>query len=805
MQNVAKPGPSPAKGRKDMKAARRLLLAVTVLASALVGLVGPMPAEAELSTNVYRTDGVQGNFSGATTNVITAQVWDEQVIGNTVYVAGQFLQVVSTQGSWPRIDQPFLAAFDATSGRFVDWWRPELDAPVWALDVTPNGSLLAAGEFDNVNGVARSGLVALDARTGEIDTSFYAEVQRPNSSEQAVVRDLYRDGNNLYVVGNFSRAVSGNPASPTRVNLTKATRLNATTGAVDPNWKPVIAGRSVWAVATSGNGSRVHLGGEFSYVNGASGSSLIATVDGTTGANLAGWQNGSHATPRTNWPLGGIVYDLGVYQNNLYVTGAEHYWEQRDATTGRAIRVNTITNDSQRVEVIGDRVYIGCHCYNRAPATQIIEVNAATGAKLRDLGGSLIGGDSAWAFAKAPDGCLWAGGDFRSTTRLVGSSGTNWVGRFARMCDAAGPLPHNVPSLTRPDAPPDPNVLLATGAEWHYLADGTQPTGWTTPSFNDSSWATGRAELGYGDGDEDTAVPRQGLSALFRRTFDADPAAAPYVQLRLNVDDGATVWINGHPVVAENMPTGQIAANTPASSGVANAQESDFSTYLLPSSVLVNGTNSIAVSVHQSDSSSNDLTFDLSLTRTTTGGTTTPTPNISVASAPPPPARDPVELVATGSNWRYKDDGSDQGTAWRSNGFDDGSWAQGPARLGFDVGGEATVTRTSGRPVTSYFRHRFSLADATGFNQLVLRLQVDDGAVIYLNGTELTRTNLPGGTVTATTNAIDFVTGPATLAFTDFTVPAGALRSGDNVLAVEVHQAPQSKDLAFDLSLTARG
>ena len=91
---------------------------------------------------MYRTDGVDGNFSGATTNVIPAQVWDLQVIGNTVYAAGQFTQVVSAQGSWPRIDQPFLAAFDATSGRYLDWWRPVLDAPVWALDVTPDGSLL---------------------------------------------------------------------------------------------------------------------------------------------------------------------------------------------------------------------------------------------------------------------------------------------------------------------------------------------------------------------------------------------------------------------------------------------------------------------------------------------------------------------------------------------------------------------------------------------------------------------------------------------------------------------------------------
>ncbi len=783
-----------------MTAVRRLLLVTALIASALAA--GGTPADAELTTAVYRTDGVDGRFTGPTTNVVPAHVWDLQTIGNTVYAAGQFTDVVSTQGSWPRIPQPFLAAFDATTGHYLDWWRPVLDAPVWALDATPDGQLLVAGEFDTVNGVARGNLVALDARTGQIDPTFYAEVARPNTTAQSVIRDLYRDGDRLYAVGNFSRALSGNPANPTRVQVTKATRLDATTGAVDPTWTPVIAGRSAWAVATSGNGARVHLGGEFSYLNGENGTALIGTVDAATGANVPGWQSGSHVSPRGNWPLGGIVYDLGAYGNNLYVTGAEHYWEQRNATTGAAIRVNTITNDSQRIEVIGDRVYIGCHCDRRAPATEIIEVSGATGQKLRDLGGSLASGDGPWAFAKAPDGCLWTGGDFRSTSQLVGRSGTNWVGRMARMCDSAGPLAHSVPSLTRPPPPPDPNVLIARGAPWRYLADGTHPAGWTRSSFADGGWAVGEAELGFGDGDEATVIPRQGLSALFRRTFEADPASAPYLELGLNVDDGATVWINGDPVVAENMPTGTIEATTRASSAVFGAPESDFSTYRLPASAVVDGTNTIAVSVHQSDGSSRDLTFDLSLSRTTTAGSTTPTPAITLPPAPPPPPVAPTDFVAEGSVWRYLDDGSDQGTAWRARTFVDGAWAEGPAKLGFGMGDEMTVTRTDGRPVTAYFRHPFTVADATGFTQLTIRLLIDDGAVVYLNGTELVRDNLPDGSITASTNAGSYVTGGAQSRFVEFTVSAAALRSGDNVLAVEVHQAPGSRDLAFDLALS---
>jgi hypothetical protein len=161
-------------------------------------------------------------------------------------------------------------------------------------------------------------------------------------------------------------------------------------------------------------------------------------------------------------------------------------------------------------------------------------------------------------------------------------------------------------------------------------------------------------------------------------------------------------------------------------------------------------------------------------------------------------------VVPTGSTWRYLDDGSNQGTAWRSPTFDDAAWATGRGMLGFEVAGATTTTRTGGRPVTAYFRHRFTLADAAGYSQLVLRLLRDDGAVVYLNGTELVRDNLPGGTISSTTNATAFVTGGATTRFGEFTVPAGALRSGENVLAVEVHQALESKDLAFDLGLTVR-
>src|SRR5258706_12498271 len=68
-----------------------------------------------------------------------------------------------------------------------------------------------------------------------------------------------------------------------------------------------------------------------------------------------------------------------------------------------------------------------------------------------------------------------------------------------------------------------------------------------------------------------------------------------------------------------------------------------------------------------------------------------------------------VSLVSTGSVWKYLDDGSDQGTAWRAPGVNDSSWLAGPAQLGFGDGGEAT-TKNSGF-ITYYYRPSFKLAE----------------------------------------------------------------------------------------------
>nr|MBC8447313.1 metallophosphoesterase [Chloroflexota bacterium] len=163
-------------------------------------------------------------------------------------------------------------------------------------------------------------------------------------------------------------------------------------------------------------------------------------------------------------------------------------------------------------------------------------------------------------------------------------------------------------------------------------------------------------------------------------------------------------------------------------------------------------------------------------------------------------------LMPTGSIWRYLDDGSDQGTACREPDFDDSGWASGPAQLGYGDGDETTVVSYGGdagnKHITTYFRHSFDVEDASIFESLTLRVLRDDGAIVYLNGTEVSRTNIPDGAIGYGTLAASTVGGGDESKFFAAGVDPSLLNDGPNVLAAEIHQAAvTSSDISFDLEL----
>lgn len=164
-------------------------------------------------------------------------------------------------------------------------------------------------------------------------------------------------------------------------------------------------------------------------------------------------------------------------------------------------------------------------------------------------------------------------------------------------------------------------------------------------------------------------------------------------------------------------------------------------------------------------------------------------------------------LVPRGATWKYLDDGSDQSTAWTTPGFDDSGWKSGTAPLGY--GEKAGITTElefgpdpGGKHITSYFRRRFSLGDPSRISGLRITLRRDDGAVVYLNGREVRRSAMPKGKIRFNTFASTTVAGAAETGYEAFSVDPKFLKSGENTLAVEIHQSTHvSSDIAFDLDL----
>jgi len=175
---------------------------------------------------------------------------------------------------------------------------------------------------------------------------------------------------------------------------------------------------------------------------------------------------------------------------------------------------------------------------------------------------------------------------------------------------------------------PAPSPLIPAGATWKYNDTGTDlGAAWRANLYDDSGWGLGRAQLGYGDGDEATTI-RYGSDSnhkypcyYFRRAFDlADPASVNALNLRIVRDDGCVAYLNGHEVVRSNMPPPPaiITYGTWASSNLGAPEENAWNPFSANPAFLVSGTNVAAVEVHQSGPSSTDVSFDLELTTSQT-------------------------------------------------------------------------------------------------------------------------------------------------------------------------------------------
>jgi Polysaccharide lyase len=162
-------------------------------------------------------------------------------------------------------------------------------------------------------------------------------------------------------------------------------------------------------------------------------------------------------------------------------------------------------------------------------------------------------------------------------------------------------------------------------------------------------------------------------------------------------------------------------------------------------------------------------------------------------------------LVPFGANWRYADSGNTPPINWPSGNLDDSNWKLGGAPLGYGNGAEATQVSygpdINKKFITTYFRKTLNIPDVKVFNKFILELYRDDGAVIYVNGVQKFKTNMPTGTITNTTLASTIASDDGTVK-KSFTLNQNDFVSGNNVIAIEIHQASATDDdLRFNFQL----
>lgn len=183
--------------------------------------------------------------------------------------------------------------------------------------------------------------------------------------------------------------------------------------------------------------------------------------------------------------------------------------------------------------------------------------------------------------------------------------------------------------------PPSPiSVIVSNASSWKYEGTGAAPANdigghaWYESAFDDSTWASGFAELGNGDAvsPPNTNPERTKIdigpsgnryhAVYFRKTFVvANPSDFTGLIVRALNDDGSAIYLNGTLVATFHMTNDVTVPFTYADFAGPGAIGDDGTIYYSSNIVntLVAGNNTLAVEVHQDAIGSSDLSFDLML------------------------------------------------------------------------------------------------------------------------------------------------------------------------------------------------
>ncbi|MEY3213485.1 MAG: hypothetical protein RIT28_3966, partial [Pseudomonadota bacterium] len=355
-------------------------------------------------------------------------------------------------------------------------------------------------------------------------------------------------------------------------------------------------------------------------------------------------------------------------------------------------------------------------------------------------------------------------------------------------------------NLLDPRTPPTTLALVAMDATWRYELSGDVPEGWANLAFDDGAWDSGEAIFYAGavqEGSVGTAwVTADNYYGLYLGRADG-------VDLRLVGEDPDGDWTTVEDFLVDVTPEDHLFIAAWESPDDYGGPQMTIAEVDLPEGV-------VGTSI---------TTFEWVL------GPSGDSPR--AAPGDPPPSVEALTLLIEESDadalWAAPGVDADRSSdpwGWANSAYFGDStrfiWA--------DTFGDTSVTNVentyalfrsrapllgqrgntelSSIPTTALFRTEFTLDADPAEAELFVQCVLDDGAIVYLNGVEVLRENLPSGAVGAETLATAAVTGAAEVSAA---LPADALVRGQNVLAVELHQAEApDDDLTFGCALSAR-
>lgn len=399
------------------------------------------------------TWGVTGVVGGGTGEQ-NIEVQGLAVLGNTVYVGGkfQYVQKGASPGPGEKVEQSYLAAFDATTGDWIPGFQPELNGQVWDIQAAGD-KIVIGGEFTSVNGAAdTTGVAALDPVTGAVVPGWRTNVTLGDGTP-ALVRAIDLEGGWLYLGGNFTRISGGDPVVAP-FSISRTARVSLATGKPDGTWKPTFNGSIIELDATA---DRVYYGGYFTMVNGAGARKLAVISTAVPPVQVPGLndQNWLPSTTNVDKQYRQTVLETG---NTVWIGGSEHDFQMysRDSFNRITGSISRAGGDMQAAVEMNGIIYGACHCwhfmYNDAeswpdPAAgdgfstvhQVYGIGAwdsQTGEFLPTFTPSFDtrAGIGPWELVKDNNGCLWFGGDFNRGSWNSATGSYQWLGGFGRFC-----------------------------------------------------------------------------------------------------------------------------------------------------------------------------------------------------------------------------------------------------------------------------------------------------------------------------------------------------------------------------------